>query len=283
MENNSTIIFVILYFGDYAWYIPHFIKSCKFNPSINFLILSDLGSKFKNIPDNVTIKDYSVSEFQKVASQSLGFPISIETNYKICDFRPAIGYIFPDLIKGYDFWGYCDLDVIFGNIRSFITEDLLSKYDVISARHDYLTGCFSLFRNNSTINNLFKYSKDYKKVFTNKYNYCFDEASNAYIQFMNNTPINKIKSEVQSMTEVIKRLDSEKKIRAYFDFLLLEGLPGNILWDNGTLVFKKEYEILLYHLIKLKTIYSENIDVNKNIPNKFKITKKGIFYPFKNI
>lgn len=45
---------------------------------------------------------------------------------------------------------------------------------------------------------------------------------------------------------------------------------------------QKEYEVLLYHLIKLKTVYSENIDADKCIPDKFKISKKGIFYPFKN-
>ncbi|WP_367116576.1 DUF6625 family protein [uncultured Parabacteroides sp.] len=62
MENKSKIIFIILFGGDYAWYIPHFIKSCKFNPSIDFLILTDLSPKFKNIPQNVTIKDYSIYE-----------------------------------------------------------------------------------------------------------------------------------------------------------------------------------------------------------------------------
>ena len=33
----------------------------------------------------------------------------------------------------------------------------------------------------------------------------------------------------------------------------------------------------------MKTIYSEDIDVNKNIPDKFKISQRGIFYPFKDI
>ena len=32
---------------------------------------------------------------------------------------------------GYDFWGHCDMDLIWGDIRNFITEDVLSKYDKI--------------------------------------------------------------------------------------------------------------------------------------------------------
>jgi hypothetical protein len=35
------------------------------------------------------------------------------------------------------------------------TDELLGEYDIISARHDYLTGCFALYRNNDMIQELF--------------------------------------------------------------------------------------------------------------------------------
>ena len=49
----------------------------------------------------------------------------------------------------YDFWGYCDIDLIFGNIRKFITDDILDKYDKILSR-----GHFTLFRNKDSINTI---------------------------------------------------------------------------------------------------------------------------------
>jgi len=55
-------------------------------------------------------------------------------------------------------------------IRAFMTDELLNEYDVISARHDYLTGCFALYRNQPYFRELFKQSKDYRKVFTDSRN-----------------------------------------------------------------------------------------------------------------
>jgi len=33
------------------------------------------------------------------------------------------------------FWGYCDIDLIFGNIRAFMTDELLNEYDIIKSHH----------------------------------------------------------------------------------------------------------------------------------------------------
>ena len=64
-----------------------------------------------------------------------------------------------------------------------MTDELLDQYDVISARHDYLTGCFALYKNNLYINSLFTHSKDFMKVFTSENNYFFDETNFAFKAF----------------------------------------------------------------------------------------------------
>ena len=45
-----------------------------------------------------------------------------------------------------------------------MTDELLNEYDIISARYDYLTGCFALYRNNPFMRELFKQSRDNRKV-----------------------------------------------------------------------------------------------------------------------
>ena len=40
----------------------------------------------------------------------------------------------------------------------FLTDELLGEYDIISARHDFLTGCFALYRNNPYMRKLLKQS-----------------------------------------------------------------------------------------------------------------------------
>ena len=49
----------------------------------------------------------------------------------------------------YDFWGFGDMDVVLGDIRKFITDDVLSKNDVIGH-----AGHMQIFKNCKEINEL---------------------------------------------------------------------------------------------------------------------------------
>ena len=42
--------------------------------------------------------------------------------------QAADGVIFTEDLEGFDFWGYCDMNMIFGDIRKFITRDVLLAY-----------------------------------------------------------------------------------------------------------------------------------------------------------
>ncbi|GHT10686.1 hypothetical protein FACS189432_08930 [Bacteroidia bacterium] len=278
MNNPSSIAFLIVYMGNLPWYFPYFLHSCRYNPNIDFFILTDNKEELPDVPPNVHLIPYSIEQFKTDAKKTLGFEVVVESGYKLCDFKPAYGYIFSDWIKDYDFWGYCDIDVIFGNIRAFMTEELLNEYDVISARHDYLTGCFALYRNNPTMRELFKQSKDYEKVFTDNRNFFFDETNFAFAEFEKGLHYSQIKTEVESMTHVVRRLQETGQIKAYFEFQIIEGFAGNMLWDKGTLIYRKEYEAMLYHLVRFKRKFSEPVDLQRQIPDRFRIGKKKIYY-----
>lgn len=277
MKKNK-IIFLIVYIGEYPWYFPYFLHSCKYNPSIDFYIYTDNQKVDSRTPENIRFIPYSLKEFNKDATKALGFSVNIEHGYKLCDFKPAYGCIFSDRIKDYNFWGHCDIDIIFGNIRGFITEQTLNEYDVISARHDYLTGSFAIYRNTPLINRMFMQSKDYARVFTSPYNFCFDETNYAFDRFEAGLHYSDIKTEIESMTHVVKRLQEEGTIKVYFEFQILEGLAGNMLWDHGTLIYRKEFEAMLYHMVRFKKKYSEETELNKTIPDRFRIGKKKIYY-----
>lgn len=277
MKTMPRIIFIITFIGEYPWYFPYFLHSCRYNPTIDFVIFTDNETFDQEIPVNVKIVSYSIEQFKAEASKALGFEVIVDSGYKLCDFRPAYGYIFSDLITAYDFWGYCDVDVIFGNIRSFMMDELLNEYDIISARHDYLTGCFALYRNNSYLRELFRQSKDYRKVFTDSGNFFFDETNFAFEAFGKGLHYSLIQTEVESMTHVVRRLDEEKKLRAYFELQIVEGFAGNMLWKKGTLIYRKQFEAMLYHLVRFKHKYSESLDLRQTIPDEFRIGKKKIY------
>lgn len=99
----KNIILIVPWIGNWLWYFPYFLHSCRYNPDIDFYIFTDDTDAKFNLPANVKIIPYSIAQFKADASKALGFDVAIESGYKICDFRPAFGCIFYNYIKDYDF------------------------------------------------------------------------------------------------------------------------------------------------------------------------------------
>lgn len=270
------IVIITCYFGKLPWYFSYFLHSCGYNLTLDFFIITDDQSFNNKYPKNVHFIYKTLESINKIASQRLRFCVNIQYGYKVCDFRPAFGFLFPDIIEGYDFWGYGDIDVIYGNIRNFITDDLMTKYDLISVRPDWIPGCFLLFKNNKKMKRLFMHSKDYKKVFESNEHYCFDETNFQHEAFTEGKKYYEISGGVESMMHVVQRLNEFGYIKTYFDLHIIEGVPGKLKWDKGILTYKRVYEVMLYHLIKLKNIYRPRT-IHKTIPNLFFISPTQIY------
>lgn len=165
------ICLIIPYFGEFKNYFQLFLNSCANNPTINWLIFTDSDQAYF-YPDNVKKIKMNFDEFALLVRKNFDFEIELDKPYKLCDFKPAYGEILSDYLKEYDFWGYCDCDMIFGNIRHFLTDEILKNYDKIFSR-----GHLSLYKNTKEINEFYRKQKviDYKKIFTSSQSYAFDE------------------------------------------------------------------------------------------------------------
>jgi hypothetical protein len=171
MKSHYNIALIIPYFGKFNQYFPVFLESCGYNSSIDWLIFTDSEDEY-SLPENVKKIKMSFEEFRRMAQEKFSYDISLERPYKLCDFRPAYGEILKDYLDGYDFWGYCDCDLIFGNIRKFVTDEILCAYDKIFTR-----GHLTLFRNNSQTNLFYKEQNviDARRIYTSERNCKFDE------------------------------------------------------------------------------------------------------------
>jgi hypothetical protein len=274
---KKSIALVICYIGKLPWYFDYFAHSCKFNTTVDFFIITDDKSYSKLLPANVKIIHRTLDEINSSATEKLGLLVQISNGYKLCDFKPTYGILFSELLQGYDFWGHGDIDVVFGDIRNFITEEILHDYDMISVRHDFLTGQFLLFKNNERMNSLFTLSRDYKRVLCSEQHYCFDETNFQWQGFTEGKPYCEIPCEVESMTHLVKRLAHENYLNAHFDFLIVEGIPGKLKWERGRLFYKNKYEILLYHLVLFKKVYQPKKRA-KSIPDVFTISPTKIYH-----
>ena len=271
----KKVAILTCWYGPYPWYFSYFIHSCLNNPTIDFFIITDNKEVIPNKPNNIKIIYTTIEEIRKSASKKLGFKVDIKYPYKLCDFKPAYGFLFPEIIKGYDFWGHGDIDVVYGNIRNFMTAEILNQYDIISSRHDYITGTFCLFKNNKQMNTLFMQSKDYKLVLSSAEHFCFDECNFLFQELQNGASIFDYPDNIQSMTYVVKKAEAEGKLKAFFDFIIIEGATGKIKWQNGKIIYKDLYEAMFYHLIKFKTACKRPKILNP-IPDTFYFTPRKI-------
>ena len=156
------ICIINVYFGDWPEWFSFFIQSCKTNPEFEFILFSDNDPPAAESV-NVRFKKLSVREFNTLATNKLGFKITIKQPYKICDLKPAFGKIFEDYLSGYDFWGYMDIDLIFGQLNKIISPGLFQNYDIISGYTDYASGPFCILRNNEFVNTLYSIVPEYQR------------------------------------------------------------------------------------------------------------------------
>lgn len=270
-------IILLPYFGKLPKYFPLHVKTCSYNPRYHWMLFTDDDSyKSMDFPNNFNIVYMTFAEMREKIQKAFEFTISLDYSSKLCDFRPAFGYIFKKEVEGYDVWGHADLDVIWGHLDSWIDDSLFEKYEKVFA-HGHLT----LYRNNRETNSRFMkelwqpmLSKKltYRDIFTLD-SYCFFDESNHIFD------IHKILQNHNipfwaSMDHIAEILPP------YSNFQLFRDSPEIshrvFLWERGRLfdihiensqINKKEYAYLHFpdrdFLIKL--------DLN-DIPDTFLIT-----------
>lgn len=164
----SSIIIMIPYFGKLPKSFQLFLTSCQYNKTIDFLLLTDDQTAY-NYPDNIKVVYTSFIDVQNRISKAFDFKVKIDYPFKLCDYRPAYGEIFKDYFTGYDFWGHCDIDLLFGDIRKFYTETVLKEHCKIGC-----LGHLTIYRNIDRINRF------YKQVITLKNNEQLEPYKTAY-------------------------------------------------------------------------------------------------------
>ena len=170
-----TILMLMPYFGQWPEWIDLYIESCKWNPTVDWLFFTDCGEPTNKAP-NVTYVHISLSDFVDQFSQKIGTPIALEAPYKLCDLKPAYGDALESHLDGYDFWGFGDIDVIYGNIRRFYSENI-RPYKVVSSHKHLLSGHFCLLQNTPLMRHAYRSLKNWKVVFNQPDYQKFDEIS----------------------------------------------------------------------------------------------------------
>ena len=165
---------ILPYFGKFNSYFRLWLDSCSRNQEFEWMIVTDIAIK-ETIPSNVRIVSLTLSELKEQFQKKMNVFLTLKDAYKLCDYKQFYGYLFSEYLVGYDYWGYCDCDLVFGKIKNFLTSDLQFSYDKL-----FRTGHFSVIRNDVAINELFFKYNTYKITLTSPVIYGYDESITGY-------------------------------------------------------------------------------------------------------
>jgi hypothetical protein len=143
---SPSIVILIPYFGKWPEWIDLFFETARRNARIDFLIVTDCDAERFAAP-NIHVRSTSFDEYVQRARSWLNIPFDPPDAYKLCDLRPIFGGLHEEEFSGYDFYGWCDTDLLLADIRRVYTDEILGRYDVLSTHADRISGHFALFRN----------------------------------------------------------------------------------------------------------------------------------------
>jgi len=275
---KGTIALIIPYFGALPEWFPYFVESVSHSPILDVLLFTDarVGTE---LPANVKVHSCSLTEFDALASRALSIPVSLKAPFKICDFKPAFGEIFQEHIREYGFWAFGDLDLIYGDVESFLVP-LLQDHDVISCRKEWISGSLCILRNCKEVNSLYTRSPDWKRAFLASDYKMFDEMGGFFFaEVLRGADINSLKGEVESFTHVVKTAGKQGTLRCAFIDLACEDIDWgqSIVYDAGQLTRSTDGSAVMYvHFVCMKRRFFEVPSVAP-AQDKFYIRKTGIY------
>ncbi len=267
---------IIPYFGAWPPYLPLFLESCK-NDLLDFLLITDLPAPTDH-PSNVKFLKLTLSEIAEKVQSAVGVEAALRNSYKLCDLKSAYGEIFAEYLETYAFWGFGDIDLIYGDIDKFITQEDLKQYDVISGREFWVSGALALFRNTDVVNSLYRRDDTYKMVFEDSSHYSFTECSKQWGRLLS-TPIHDVDFDYANFTLHIRNAEKDGLVKTRFTDILRESIKpgGHIRYSNSKVLDQDGREYLMFHYIAAKRKAWFRYPKWEELPKRYYITETGFY------
>ena len=175
------IAMVIPWVGNLPIWSSYFFSSAAAAaPLVDFLVFHEGQKLFQpaDAPSNVIFTDLGPGGIAQLFGMSLGEALELPIRNAtivikamrlmfekwprlVAEYKPTFGSVFASYLKAYTHWGYCDLDMVIGNLPLFIEQAELDSYDVVSYSFGdqealYLRGQWTMHRNMHYVNTMWK-------------------------------------------------------------------------------------------------------------------------------
>lgn len=243
--------FVIPYYGKWPFYWTLWAQSAAKNTQFDFLVLTDLPRPTL-VPHNVHIIYMELPKLQAALSKVIDVRLANLHYHKLCDFKPFYGLAFPELLRPYKYWGYCDIDLFFGNLGPLAERADSGEFDFISP-FNFTVGHCTLMRNDPQINEIALGIADLKAR-------CCEPDTT----FMDEGAISQAGLAAGARCAVVLNLDQEwRKPKPFLGATAradgsLAGMPGWFLihYENGRVLWYdkdlQSHEMVYFHFMGMK-------------------------------
>jgi len=266
----KSIVLIVPYIGKWPFWFDAYLISISKNPTVHWLFITDCGIP-ASFPDNVRFIPSTLQEVNEKINSVLQAEVPL-TPRKLCDIRPAYGKVFQEYIKEYDFWGFCDVDIVWGDIRKFVTNEMLSNYDIISSRKEALSGHFTIFRNNDQLNNYYKTIPNFNYLIEQKrYMWAEEQVFTKYLHSQKDNPRT---PKVFWKTILCNQENGRDSHQEYY--------LDKWLWKEGKMLELKDgkaiNEVMYLHFINWKRTMKSSEIKYVDQPQQFYISFTGVHY-----
>ena len=243
----------IPYYGPLPKWLPLFLKSAASNAQVHFFLITD-EKVSQPLPPNVTHVPLSLAQIEERVRKTLSPHFRFSCGYKLCDVKTYYGIVFEDLFRDSDFWGYCDIDLVFGDLSPVVNETRLNQFDFFCADAGPVVGTFCLFRNNERMNSLGKSVPNFIERLNSAEYESLDE--NEFTKVLANHPdVRYAKSETLAESQL--SISAEGRMVGRTQGVV--GDPDEFYWADGHTFIKTRsgapQEVLYLHFIGLKRSY----------------------------
>ena len=172
---RGKALLIIPYFGSFGPWLPLYLHSLANQTTLDLLLLTDTAPPA--LPPQVRRVEMTFDQLRERAAARLSTEVSLHRKRNICDLRPAYGLIFEEFVRGYEYWGFGDEDVLYGDVDGMLGPHLDGTVDIVSPGMNGKSGHLTLVRNAPRTNELAMRDPAFKEVLASREHWAYDETS----------------------------------------------------------------------------------------------------------
>lgn len=199
---------------------------------------------------------------------------------KLCDIKPMYGHVFEDYLQSYEFWGFGDIDLVYGDLRKLLTKAEVAGADVISCRRAWLSGSLCILRNSPAITRLYRTGRKWREVVGSEGHILWDELGGMYYrQRDEGVPFEKLGASHESFSLLVHRAQTVGVLNVWSEDVAREYLSMTdrlVRTSEGIIDCKTGQEYAFYHMVINKRRWF-SVDEGAIPPEEYFITATGMY------